>query len=424
MTGSSFSPDDFLATFRVGDFEADRAGGTLTGSGGQQRLEPKVMDLLSFLAARHGRAVAREEITAALWPGLVVGEDSLARTVSKLRRALDDDAKAPRYIETIAKRGYRLLAVVQPIDSGGDVGQGSARSGGTQRASTRRRWSALALAATVGISLAWISLSGTRPQPPDAGQKLVERADDYYFQFSRGDNEAAIELYQRVLGLRPDDPLAMAGLANALVQRSVRWPEGEPSRGFERLGDALANGHLEREPARSQLRRAALLAQRAVDLAPGSAATHKALGFVASAQRRFDAAFSAYRTAVALDPDAWGPMINIGDLYEITGKGDQALPWFEQAHASMMRVYERTPVQVRPWHAQLGVLIGDRRRARGEMALAEGWYRRVLEQSPLHPGATAGLAQLLRAAGDAAQADHLCTELAERTGARDACTAR
>lgn len=251
MTGSSFSTDDFLATFRVGDFEADRAGGTLTGSGGQQRLEPKVMDLLSFLAARHGRAVAREEITAALWPGLVVGEDSLARTVSKLRRALDDDAKAPRYIETIAKRGYRLLAVVQPIDSGGDVGQGSARSGGTQRASTRRRWSALAIAATVGISLAWISLSGTRPQPPDAGQQLVERADDYYFQFSRGDNEAAIELYQRVLGLRPDDPLAMAGLANALVQRSVRWPEGEPSRGFERLGDALANGHLEREPARS-----------------------------------------------------------------------------------------------------------------------------------------------------------------------------
>src|SRR5690606_23215097 len=108
---------------------------------------------------------------------------------------------------------------------------------------------------------------------------------DFYFQFARGDNESAIELYQRVLGLHPDDPLAMAGLANALVQRCVRWPAepGSP-KAFSRLGDALANGHLAREPARSQLQRARLLAQRAVERAPGVAATHKALGFVASAQ--------------------------------------------------------------------------------------------------------------------------------------------
>src|SRR5438270_13793337 len=54
---------------------------------------------------------------AALWPGVIVGEDSLARTVSKLRQALGDDAKAPRYIETIAKRGYRLLVEVESVVS-------------------------------------------------------------------------------------------------------------------------------------------------------------------------------------------------------------------------------------------------------------------------------------------------------------------
>ncbi len=423
MTGPSFSPDDFLATFRVGGFAADRAGGTLAGEDGRQRLEPKVMDLLAFLAARPGRVVSREDIMSTLWPGLVVGEDSLARTVSKLRRALGDDAKSPRYVETIAKRGYRLLAHVQPIAPDGTIEPVVPVPGARLQGSRRRAWIALALAAAAGVGVSWMQFSGTQP-PPDERQRLVERADDYYFQFSRGDNEAAIELYQRVLGLHPDEPLAMAGLANALVQRSVRWPDGDPPRSFSRLGDALANGHLEREPARSQLQRAWLLAQRAVQLAPEIAATHKALGFVASAQRRFDTAFAAYRRAVALDPDAWGPLINIGDLYEITGRGEQALPWFEQAHAAMSRAYARTPVQVRPWHAQLGVLIADRHRTRGEIAVAEGWYRRVLAQSPLDPGATVGLSQLLRAAGDAAQADHLCTELAERTGALDACTPR
>lgn len=426
MTGSSFTSDDFLAVFRVGGFEADRASGTLAGEDGRQRLEPKVMDLLALLAARAPRVVPREDIMAALWPGLVVGEDSLARTVSKLRQALGDDAKAPRYVETIAKRGYRLLAAVRPAapDAGDSVPSGPTTA---PAAPPRRWWIAVALAAVAGIAavLAWLPPGGAPAPPPDESVRLLARADDYYFQFSRADNEAAIELYQRVLGLHPDDPLAMAGLANALVQRCVRWPQGEgdASPAFTRLGDALANGHLEREPARSQLQRARLLAQRAVELAPAAAATHKALGFVAGAQRRFDTALASYRRAVELDPDAWGPLINIGDLLEITGKGEQALPYFEQAHAAMTRAYDRTPVQVRPWHAELGVLIAARHRVRGDMPAAETWYRRVLAQSPLHPAATAGLAKLLRAGGDDAQADRICAELVQRTGMAGACNA-
>ncbi|KAF1717141.1 hypothetical protein CSC74_08140 [Pseudoxanthomonas yeongjuensis] len=71
------------------------------------------MDLLFVLAAHAGQVVTREQLMTRLWPGLVVGEDSLARTVSKLRQSLGDDAKAPRYIETIAKRGYRLRVQVE-----------------------------------------------------------------------------------------------------------------------------------------------------------------------------------------------------------------------------------------------------------------------------------------------------------------------
>ena len=382
------------------------------------------MDLLFLLASQPGQVVTREQLMITLWPGLVVGEDSLARTVSKLRQSLGDDAKAPRYIETIAKRGYRLLAEVEtatvhPVNIPATAPVATARP--VQRP-------ALVLSGVIAmLMLVWAGIHFWPASAPvtvaDGHNLLVSRADDYYFQFSRADNESAIELYQRVLGLHPDDAAALAGLANALTQRSIRWPQlaqGD-DREFTRLGDALANGHLQREPARQQLQRARQLAERAVAVAPDSAAAHKALGFVLSAQRQFAPALAAYRRAVALDPDAWGPMINMGDVLEIGGRDDEALPWFEQAYTAMGRVYDRNPVQVRPWYADLGVLIADRYRARGDSPTAEAWYRRVLAESPLHPAATVGLAHLLRDGGDAAAAGRLCAELKQRSGKSAGC---
>lgn len=421
MTNSSSFADFSLAVFAVGEWQADLAAGTLTGGGSQLRLEPKVMDLLVLLAAQNGRVVPRNDIMAALWPGLVVGDDSLARTVSKLRQALGDDAKAPRYIETIAKRGYRLLA---PVEVAAVAATADSPPVAAKRSPRRTAWMAAVLMVAVAAGLVWFAPWENKAQsPPDESHQLLARADDYYFQFSRADNEAAIELYERVLGLRPDDPLAMAGLANALAQRCIRWPQSTDAGllEFKRLGDALANGHLDQEPARSQLQRAQRLAERAVTLAPDSAAAQKALGFVAGAQGRLDTALKAYQRAVALDPDAWGSMINIGDVLEITGKGEQALPYFEQAYAAMGRVYDRNPVQVRPWHADLGVLIAGRYRARADMSAAEAWYRRVLSLSPLHPAATAGLSAVLSSGGDSAQAKRLCEELVQRTGNGNAC---
>lgn len=409
---------------RIGEWSVDSAAGELSGASGAVRVEPKVMDLLLLLASQPGQVVTRERIMDALWPGLVVGEDSLARTVSKLRQALGDDAKSPRYVETISKRGYRLLAEVDVAMSAGET---PITASAVASAPNYKKWVGVAALAIAGlIGLGWLLGRGPAPPavPSDGSALLVSRADDYYFQFSRADNEAAIELYQRVLGLHPDHAPALAGLANALTQRAIRWPES-PGAGpveFTRLGDALANGHLDREPARTQLRRARQLAERAVSVAPDSAATHKALGFVAGAQRRFDSALVSYRHAVGLDPDAWGPLINIGDVLEISGRDDEALAYFEQAYAAMGRAYDRNPVQVRPWYAPMGVLIASRYRARGDLPAAEAWYRRVLTQSPLQPEATRGLADVLRTGGDTAAADRLCDELMQRAGAAAACT--
>lgn len=411
---------------RIGEWSVDSAAGELFGASGAIRVEPKVMDLLLLLASQPGQVVTREQIMDALWPGLVVGEDSLARTVSKLRQALGDDAKSPRYVETISKRGYRLLAEVGVALSADEAPTAVPAVAPVSAFSSRRKKIGLAALAIVGlVGLGWLLGRGSAPPvvSTDDSALLVSRADDYYFQFSRADNEAAIELYQRVLSLHPNHAPALAGLANALAQRAIRWPEspGASPVEFTRLSDALANGHLDREPARTQLRRARQLAERAVAVAPDSAAAHKALGFVAGAQRRFDAALVSYRHAVALDPDAWGPLINIGDVLEISGRNDEALAYFEQAYAAMGHAYDRNPVQVRPWYAPMGVLIAGRYRTRGDLPAAEAWYRRVLTQSPLQPEATRGLADVLRTGGDAAAAERLCDELVQRVGAATAC---
>lgn len=76
------------------------------------RLEPKAVALLVQLVQQPGRMVSREDLLARVWPGVVVSDDSLTQVVIKLRKALGDNPKHPRYIQTIPKRGYRLIAAV------------------------------------------------------------------------------------------------------------------------------------------------------------------------------------------------------------------------------------------------------------------------------------------------------------------------
>jgi transcriptional activator of cad operon len=411
------------ARLLIGPWRAERASGELTGPQGTVRLEPKVMDLLFLLAAQAGEVVTREQIFATLWPGVIVGEDTLARTVSKLRRALGDDARAPAHIETLSKRGYRLIAQVRPVEPQLPATEhvSAALAAGPKRPARRARLlAAIALATVLGLGAALVWRPRSPPAAPTAPIDLVARADDFYFQYSRRDNEAAIELYQRVLGAHPDHAPALAGLANALVQREMRWPS-TTSASYTRLGDALAAGHLRSPVATRELARARQLASRAVALAPELAAAHKALGLVLSAQAQFERALQAYEAALAHDPDAWGAMINVGDLLEIQGRAAEALPWFERAFDAMTRSYAQESARVRPWQSALGVLIGDRYRARGDRAQAEAWYRRVLAAAPLDEPALAALIALLHDAGDAEAATALCREHAALALPRAAC---
>ncbi|MEZ4698169.1 MAG: winged helix-turn-helix domain-containing protein [Rhodothermales bacterium] len=102
--------------FRVGSWTADPPSNELSSGARRVRVEPKVMALLEVLAEHAGATLSREFLLENVWPDVVVTEDALSRAVSKLRRALDDDAQSPEYVETIPKGGYRLIASVDRLD--------------------------------------------------------------------------------------------------------------------------------------------------------------------------------------------------------------------------------------------------------------------------------------------------------------------
>ena len=101
---------------RFGLFEFDPRSGELRKQGLKVRLQGQPVEILSMLLARPGELVTREELQKKLWPQdtFVDFDPSLNAAMKRLRSALGDSAETPRFIETLARRGYRFLA---PVDA-------------------------------------------------------------------------------------------------------------------------------------------------------------------------------------------------------------------------------------------------------------------------------------------------------------------
>ncbi|MGA8272555.1 MAG: winged helix-turn-helix domain-containing protein [Candidatus Sulfotelmatobacter sp.] len=122
--------DDSSRIFRFGVFEADSATGELRKSGIRLRLRDQPFHVLLMLVRRRGQLVSREELRQELWPAdtFVDFDHSLNTIINKLREVLGDSAANPRFIETLAKRGYRFLPPVEPFQNQAAVGDAAAEA--------------------------------------------------------------------------------------------------------------------------------------------------------------------------------------------------------------------------------------------------------------------------------------------------------
>lgn len=100
--------------FTVGEFTVERELNTLSHNGKRLVIEPKVMALLYYLACHANEVISRDKLMEDVWRSQV-SEGAINRVVGLLRKVLSDNAESPRYIQTIAKKGYRLIADVKSI---------------------------------------------------------------------------------------------------------------------------------------------------------------------------------------------------------------------------------------------------------------------------------------------------------------------
>lgn len=137
------------AGVRIGKWVVSPTRNCIASAGLEKSIEPKVMRVLEILISRQGDVVSRAEIEDAVWPNADIGEKTLTRAISELRRVFADDAAKPKVIETVARHGYRLILpavpVARPID-------------------TRVLPLIAALAAVAGVAAIWLA---TSPKPTD-----------------------------------------------------------------------------------------------------------------------------------------------------------------------------------------------------------------------------------------------------------------
>lgn len=146
--------------FSVGGWRVDAVAGKISSGDTQMQLEPKAAEVLVYLAQHPGRVVSRQELEASVWNGRVISYDAVTNAVIKLRKAFGDDARDPHIIETLSKRGYRLVAPVEsaaiPADPQNPIPSGVAAPDPGQP-TPRRRWAAGVLAglSTILAILLW-----------------------------------------------------------------------------------------------------------------------------------------------------------------------------------------------------------------------------------------------------------------------------
>jgi DNA-binding winged helix-turn-helix (wHTH) protein len=298
--------------FEFGDWRVEPARGVLAAlsDGAETHVEPRLMDLLLLFAGSAGRVLGKDEIIEGVW-GRVVGDDTLAAAISRLRSALRETPER-RYIETLPKRGYRLV-IAQKAGTGGYraeaeappkaaalVAQGRAALAAPFAASQAqaRLYFEAAVAEAPGWAPAHVGLAETLAAQHVMGQGRA--------QGGGGALAAAKASAHAAVGL--DATLAPAwsilGLTTLLADRDFA-PADEALRRAVALDPELASAHSHRAFAFSAVGRfveAEREARRAVDLEPVSLMARGALLQILLTARRYRQAVAAANEALGLSP--------------------------------------------------------------------------------------------------------------------------
>lgn len=176
--------------YKVGDWRFDAASGELSKDGVRRRLEDRAARTLEFLCGRRGQVISQQQLVDAIWSGRALSPNSIAVVMTDLRRALGDDARNPRLLETVPKRGYRL--VEQPI---------AAAAGDPPSGARRLVLAGAALAALVGAGGLYAWLAARPGTLIGVGAVVNETGRADYQPLARSVSELTLTYLDRAEGL-------------------------------------------------------------------------------------------------------------------------------------------------------------------------------------------------------------------------------
>lgn len=216
-------------------------------------LRPKTMQVLVVLAEHGGEVVSREHLYCTVWPDVHVSEEGLNHCIAELRAAFGDDARAPKFVETLAKHGYRLVAVVRPADKLPARDELLPAASPPDRPAIWRRWPtswAILVVGTVVLALAAAVVIRSRGHTPVRGRLTVLLAD---WKNQTGDPVFDATL-NRALGIRIGESPSIRLLSRERVASALqlmRQPPDTPVAGktaqavCQRLGgDMVIDGEI------------------------------------------------------------------------------------------------------------------------------------------------------------------------------------
>jgi Tol biopolymer transport system component/DNA-binding winged helix-turn-helix (wHTH) protein len=274
------SSDRRRAPFRLGDLEVRPDSGEVHGPRGTVRLRPLLVEILLRLAAEPGAVVRRETLLEEVWPRRMVNDEVLSRAIAELRTALGDDARAARYVETLPKIGYRLVAPVTPVET--PVAAVPAPPASSRSEPARRKL----IAAAAGIAIAGVIaatfvafrgasdrdglgalLAAARVFTSDPGLEIGPRfsPDGRHIAFALGVGAQSRIVIQRI----DDSSRRLVGTGSDLLLSPVFFPDGERLALWRRVaGECAIVEHDLRTGGERRLVDCALTPRARFDLSP------------------------------------------------------------------------------------------------------------------------------------------------------------
>ncbi len=217
---------DLQGGFELGPWTVIPERGLLRQGTIKEHLEPMVMDVLIVLASHQGSVVSRDQIVNAVWDGRFVADEAIVAKIATLRHKLGDHAKSPTYIETVPRRGYRLMmAVVLPE---------------TPEPEQRRSYNQLSRPLLIaGLAILAAAVYHWWPVPP----KPIESVAVLQFKNLSDDKNR----YEHVVaGFREELFINLGRVPNLRVAKGPEWSDDKTAQQLaKKLGvNALVNGSL------------------------------------------------------------------------------------------------------------------------------------------------------------------------------------